>query len=166
MKNGCISIENARIGFKNFTGKGDKFNPVGKRGFCIFLEPELADKLADDGWNIRILKPREDADEGTEPVPYVQVAVSYKAMPPKVWMIANKKKELLTEETIDILDWSEIITVDLILSPYKWEVNGKVGIKAYLKTMYVTIEHDCFEDKYDFDNSDEEMEPDDHLDVD
>lgn len=140
-----IVIENARIGFRNFSGQAGKFNPAGRRNFCVFLEQELGKVLEEDGWNVRWLQPR---DEGEEMVPYLQVAVSYDNIPPKIVLVTGRGKTLLEESTVNILDWAEIANVDLIIRPYNWDVSGKSGVKAYVKSMYVTLIEDEFESKY------------------
>ena len=140
-----IVVENARIGFRNFSGKEGKFNPAGRRNFCVFLDYDVAKNLEKIGWNIRWLTPRNEDDDEQG---YLQVAVSFGQIPPKVFLVTRKGKKPLNEDTISLLDWAELSNVDLIIRPYCWEGNGRVGVKAYLKSGYFTIAEDEFAEKY------------------
>jgi hypothetical protein len=141
-----VNIENARLAFRNFSGKEGKFNPAGRRNFCVILDNKTGEDLARQGWNIKYLKPRE---EGDEPQAYISVTVNYKGgRPPKIIVMTTRNKTFLEESSVHVLDWADISNVDLILNPSTWTVNGKTGIKAYLKSLYVTLNEDEFEYKY------------------
>lgn len=140
-----VVIENAQIRFRNFAGKEGKYNKEGDRNFAVLLDPETAEAMAADGWNIKTLKSREEGEPGT---PYLNVSVGYKGRPPHVVMITSRGRTDIGEDAIELLDWAEIKNADLIIRPYNWDVNGDQGVKAYLKSLFMTIEEDYLELKY------------------
>lgn len=154
-----IKIENARIVFRNLSGKPDKFNPQGgKRSFSVVIEdPEFANELKREGWNIRQFNPSPDSDE--EPAHFISVKVSYNNIPPHIYLCTSKNKTLLNEDTVGQLDYAEISNVDIVITPYQYEMSGRSGISAYVKTMYVTVVEDEFASKYEYDDLDDEEIP-------
>lgn len=140
-----IVVENADIGFRNFSGKPGRFNKEGERSFAWFIgDPALAEVLQDVGWNVRYLA------EADEQIPYMNVAVRFGSIPPKIVIVdeANHRMIPLDEESISMLDYSEIRNIDMVIRPYNWEAQGRTGVKAYLKTMYVTLVQEDFGGKY------------------
>lgn len=141
-----LVIESAEILFRNFSGVQSQYNPAGSRNFCVIIPTEdIAEKLSADGWNVKRLRPREEGDPER---PYIQVNVSFSGRPPIVKMITSSGQTMLDEETIGMLDYADISNVDLIIGPYNWNVNGKSGVKGYVRSMYVTIREDEFAAKY------------------
>ena len=155
--NSPITIEGGTVIFKNFSGKQQRYNREGDRNFCVLLDDEDARIFSEDGWNVKVLPPRE---EGDEPQPYMKVKVVFNRYPPKVIAISERsgKQEFLDRDTIRVLDFAQFKDCDMIIRPYNWGPNaeGKSGVAAYLGTMYATIEEDPFEAKYRFEEPDEE----------
>ena len=138
-----ITIEGARIIFRDFSGEKNRYN--NDKTFTLALEEELADRLYSDGWPVRWLEPRNDDDERT---PILTVKLMFGKYPPQVVMISGGKKKILTESEVHILDWANFEHVDVKITPYNYDFNGKKGVKAYLKSLWVTIAEDEFERKY------------------
>lgn len=138
-------IEDGQIIFRNFAGREGQFNTEGSRNFAVILDQKTAKEMLNDGWNVRYLEPREEGDEET---PYIPIAVNFKNWPPRVVMMTSRARTNLGPDEVEVLDWANIEKVDLIARAYEWTVNGKSGIKAYLKSLFVTIEEDYLERKY------------------
>lgn len=147
-----LTIENANVlpgNFMNFSGKKTKFKPEGYRFFHIGLDPEDARRMRDDGWNVKQTRDREVDGEVEAGMYYIEVAVSFSNKPPTVFMYSNGSPTRLKEDMIDLLEQTEIITWDVTLSPYHWEMeSGSSGVKAYLKELHATCVPSVLGEKY------------------
>ena len=143
---GILQIDDARIVYRNFSGAPSKFNREGDRNFAVVIETqEQADALIEEGWNVKIKAPR---DEGEDPFIYLPVKIKFNDRGPSVYLRSGKAMRKLNEDTVDILDNVDILSVSMDLRPYDWEVNGKSGRTAYLQSINVTQEVDRFADMY------------------
>lgn len=153
-KRELVQIDDARITYKNFEGRGDKFNRDGDRNFSLIIpNEEIKDELINDenengvGWNVKIKPPRE---EGEEPFMHLKVKVKFNDRGPNVYLISGSNRVRLDEESIGCLDNMYIDHVDLDIRPYDDIINGKPFRAAYLQSMRVfqNLTKDRFADDY------------------
>ena len=151
---GILQIDDARIIFKNFEGRGDKFNREGDRNFSLLIEDEnTANALIKEGWNVKIKPGRE---EGDDPFMRLPVKVKFTDYGPEVYLVTGNRRNELDEESIGCLDNIEIESVDMDVRPYDWEVNGRTGRTAYLQSMEVVQRIDRFAARYSENGADSE----------
>ena len=143
---GILQIDDARIVYRNFKGEGSKFNRAGDRNFSVVIEnEEIANELVKEGWNVKVKPPRDDEDT---PFITLPVKIKFNDRGPIVYLRSGDNMVKLDEESIDCIDDMDIISVDMDIRPYDWEVNGKTGRTAYLQSICVTQEIDRFAARY------------------
>ena len=148
---GILQIDEARIIYRNFAGRGDKFNREGDRNFALLIPNEdLANELVANGWNVKIKPPRVDGDD---PFIFLPVKVKFNDRGPAAYLLSGSRRVRLDEESIGCLDDIDILNVDLDVRPYDWVIqegtkNEKSGRTAYLQSIEVTQEIDRFTARY------------------
>ena len=146
--NGYLEINEARILWPNFEGRGDRFNKQGDRNFHLVIpDQEIADALLrdknqyGDSWNVKI-KLRE---EGEAPFMHMMVKVKFNGRGPNVYLVSGKKQVRLNEDTIKCLDDIDILYADMDIRPYDDKMpNGQTFRSAYLSAMRVYQRVDRF----------------------
>ena len=143
---GILQIDDARIIYRNFAGAGSKYNREGDRNFAVIIpEKEMADALIAEGWNVKVKPPR---DEDEDPFMFLPIKVKFNDRGPNAYLQTGARMNRLDEESIACLDDVDIISVDMDVRPYDWEVNGKAGRTAYLQSIKVVQEVDRFAARY------------------
>lgn len=137
-----LQIDDARIIYRNFAGRGDKYNREGDRNFAVVIpDEEMANELTNLGWNVKIKPPREDGDTLFM---FLPVKVKFNDRGPNVYLKTGNVQNRLDEESVGLLDNIDIVGVDLDIRPYDWSVNGKEGRTAYLQSIRVIQDVDRF----------------------
>ena len=164
-----IDIANAKIVFKNFSGMekrkdGRVVNDAGNRNFNVILDPEqsqiwwndqevtnpdFGQELAANGFRVSI-KPGDEE----RPTEYrLPVAVSFKsAIKPKLYLVTARGKVELDEDSINELDFADIVKADIVINsgrPYI-DNRGEEKVKAWCNEAYFTISESRFADEYSF----------------
>ena len=146
-----LQIDDARIIYRNFAGRGDKYNREGDRNFAVLIpDEELANELAEKGWKVKIKPPRE---EGDVPFMFLPVKVKFNDRGPNVYLQTGDRRNRLNEESIGCLDNIDIVDVDLDIRPYDWIIqegtkNEKSGRSAYLQNILVIQDVDRFAERF------------------
>lgn len=151
---GILQIDEARIVYRNFSGVGSKYNREGDRNFAVVIPSEdIANKLIDDGWNVKI-KPARDEDD--QPFMFLPVKIKFNERGPAVYVESGSNVRRLAESNVNIIDNIDISSVDMDIRPYEWNVNGKQGKTAYLQSIKIIQQVDRFAERLASEESPEE----------
>ena len=161
MRTNLVILENGKFIFDtNFAGdpKKDRFGSDERKANLVIPDIDLARELIDDGFNVRLTKPRVGEEEGFVPRYFVKVKLNYKSTwPPKVYLVTDEDKSvLLDEESVACLDDIWVDRVNAVLNRYE----GPNGKSLYVKSMevYQKVDDDPISAKYRRRNRDEEEE--------
>ncbi len=138
-----IIVRNAVIMYKNFSGRKTEYNQEGNRNFCLCLTTEAADRLAEEGLNVK-----ERIREGETPedsLKYIAIKVNMNSeYPPTIAtygtkLDGTKYKNVLTSETLGSLDLASFERVDLTFRLFYTVVANKPRTSAYLDDLRVVL---------------------------
>lgn len=128
-----VTFRDVSIIFKNFAGEKRHFNAEGDRNFSILLGEKDAKNLERDGWKVKPLRRNEEDDRQLY---HLKVKVNFANRPPRTWLVTSGGRTLLGEGLIAMLDQLDSMKVDLVITPYDWNISGNTGRTAYLESLY------------------------------
>ena len=143
MRNSYVIIEGTKFIFKtNFSGDPDRdtYGSTQRKGNIIIPDIEQARCLIDEGFNVKLTKPRPGEEEGFAPKYYVAIKVNYDTeWPPKIFLMTDSAKGvLLDSESVKSIDYMWVENVNVVLNKYE----GKNGKSLWVKSMEVYQKQD------------------------
>lgn len=148
-----VTFENTKFIFTtNFSGdpNRDNFGSRERKANVVIPTKEQADLLADQGFKVRVTRPRPGYEDEFIPEYYIAVKLNYGGRrPPRVFMVRDGRNPIsLDESTVSEIDYSRISNVNMVCNPYHNEARGTNTL--YIQTMYVEVntDFDPFADRY------------------
>lgn len=152
-------LDNSDIIFRNFAGVEKQYNTEGDRNFCVRLDPDVANTLAEYGVPIKILDPRAEDDEPTR---FMKVKIKdwskiYSATVNQRWpedmtLAQRMEKQLLSDKALYSLDDpANINSAWLVCTFYHWtmgQASKKSGISVSLEKGFFKLEPNEMESKF------------------
>lgn len=139
-----ISIEGARVRYRDLSGKPSDYNKNGQRNITIELDMEDALTLKDMGFNVRF---PEVGPDGDERAPLFKIIVSKFS---KVYRVNSERQSIreLHEDEVTDLQAYRLRNVDLTFYGRDYEIGKRVVRSAYLSSGYFDVEETYFDKKY------------------
>lgn len=135
-----VTIENARLTFRNFSGKR------GNREFGVILPRETALQMKADGWNVKQFEPREGDVEEPDFYILIKIGKSKANRLPKIELSNSRGRVILqNDDELDTLDKIDIDKIDVTIFPYHWTVGESHGTSACVKSLHITTKEDISE---------------------
>lgn len=148
-----VTIENTRFIFTtNFSGdpNRDNYGNRERKANIIIPTKAQADKLSDEGFNVRVTRPRPGYEDEFIPEYYITIKLNYSGRrPPRVFLVKDGRNPIaLDENTVSEIDYSRVSNVNVVCNHYHNEDRGTHTL--YIQTMYVEIntDFDPFADRY------------------
>lgn len=160
-------VDNPYLQWMNFSGTETPNNRKGRRNVCWRIpDPELAQKLAEDGYNVKHHSVR-DGYEGEE-YDYLQIQLNYRdkdgvpfaekypGLVPEVWKVDEDGYAILIgEDGVGFFDNQIITDAVLEFRRYDWNYNRKTGTTACIKRIFLTVKTDPIMSRFKFRNNTE-----------
>jgi len=165
--NGTLTVDHAEIAFKNFGARGTKANPVGgKRTFCLLLSEEMAARLNEDNWNVKVKEIRDQYQEGEETMTvtlnqyneqyrgvfdnamlYTEIVVNENGNPPAVIYKASEYNGEKVCAPVPVERWADLdksmlSDITVVIHPWKHgrNIQNPDAKKGYLNSMVTHVQ--------------------------
>lgn len=136
MRNNLVVIEGTKFIYKtNFSGDPtrDKYGDTHRKCNLIIPDIDLARQLIDEGFNVKLTKPKPGEEEGFIPRYYVAVKLNYDSKwPPQVYLMTGENDDgiPLDAESIDNVDYMWVENVNAVLNKYKGENGNSLWVRS------------------------------------